>query len=528
VSTDPGPAFTPDPIPGLDDNDEMAFMASDAGPVAPSGKKPPGAVNTFQVQVVDPTNPTAANYVYVSSENATGPAPAYTANNGYVHYVPDDTRDLMVYSQSSYGNYGVAPKGPICDPKAKDDPETPQDERYVPLRDANGNLIIKQRRELDAGWVKTPRYAFRYDGRWLMTELHVRDGANVPEASSAVDALANVHYGPDMIDRWKARAFTQDPSSHTPCCGYEEEDTNWGGSGILLGEKAGPVRFIRATWGADSGTNVVREETFYRDSVDYASWLRVHVIPPLDGIYTQWDYNAGRVDTYYNPNNINGVPVDGHDDELVGNYDDPCQPRYDTAYGPIYRMLPPEFCSDEDPYEHLSIDIVDPTFSNPEGSLQWEELTGQAGTVVDRWRINQVTPGGAVQGLLGFSYYRDNSCFDDGTGSSPGPKLHLRSGDEPLTYTYPDGSTVQRKCWAPADGIPANDSDPRFFQGSIGVNGLHLMFLVDSDNAFLTKPLTEIDAAQRQVILPGKQANVGDRYGRNLEIALQPVITDIS
>src|SRR5205823_2939286 len=80
---------------------------------------------------------------------------------------------------------------------------------------------------------------------------------------------------------------------------------------------------------------------------------------------------------------------------------------------------------------HLSMDLTDPTFSNPEGGLQWEEITGPAGTVVDRWRLNQVTPGGTLQDLVATSYYRDNSCFDDGTGTNPGPKLHLRSADEP-------------------------------------------------------------------------------------------------
>ncbi|MDT7618465.1 MAG: hypothetical protein QOF00_5912, partial [Pseudonocardiales bacterium] len=32
-----GAPTTPDPVPGLDTNDEVAFMASDAGPAAPSG-----------------------------------------------------------------------------------------------------------------------------------------------------------------------------------------------------------------------------------------------------------------------------------------------------------------------------------------------------------------------------------------------------------------------------------------------------------------------------------------------------------
>src|SRR4051812_44834499 len=39
-----GPASTPDPVPGLDTNDEVAFMASDAGPEAPSGTPLPNGV----------------------------------------------------------------------------------------------------------------------------------------------------------------------------------------------------------------------------------------------------------------------------------------------------------------------------------------------------------------------------------------------------------------------------------------------------------------------------------------------------
>src|SRR5207302_6254328 len=153
----------------------------------------------FQVRLVDPAGPNYASYAYISTVAANGPPIAYTAANGYVHYVPDPNRDLMVASQSSYSNYGAAPKGPVCDPVTG----------YTPLRDANGNLIIKQRRELDTGWVKTPRYEFRYDGRWLMTHRHVRRDANEPESPGTLTDLANVSYGPDMIDRWKARAFAQ-------------------------------------------------------------------------------------------------------------------------------------------------------------------------------------------------------------------------------------------------------------------------------------------------------------------------------
>ena len=45
-------------------------------------------------------------------------------------------------------------------------------------------------------------------------------------------------------------------------------------------------------WGADSGTNVTKTETFYRDAIAYRYHVRVHPIPP-DGLYTSWDYNRG-------------------------------------------------------------------------------------------------------------------------------------------------------------------------------------------------------------------------------------------
>jgi hypothetical protein len=118
-------------------------------------------------------------------------------------------------------------------------------------------------------------------------------------------------------------------------------------------------------------------------------------------------------------------------------------------------------------------------------------------------------------------YYRDDSCFDDGTGSDPGPKLHLRSGDEPLLAS--DGTA--RRCWKPSDGIPA-PGDDHFFQGSIGTNGVHLLFLAESDNARQTVPVDEIVFEQRMVYLPGRQApTIGEKYGRGTE---KPLVATVS
>src|SRR5207248_10378217 len=55
---DSGIKTTPDPVPGLDTNDELAFTASDGGPAAPSrAKLPKGIAGARQVRVNDPTSP---------------------------------------------------------------------------------------------------------------------------------------------------------------------------------------------------------------------------------------------------------------------------------------------------------------------------------------------------------------------------------------------------------------------------------------------------------------------------------------
>jgi hypothetical protein len=468
-----------------------------------------------EVQITDPLRPSSGDrFVYVMVAGPSGPKPAYDASNGYVRYLRDPNADEYVYSQSSYSSYGNAPKGDICGAPSPGHPYG------TPILDAKGAPVIARHRPLDTATVNTARYNFRYDGRWLMTGIGI---------SPDDGGLRTGDFGPNVVDRWKARAFAQDPSSKTPCCGFEEEDTHWGGSSTLLGERIGPVRAIRATWGADSGTNVVRMETFYADQVRQKTWLRVHVIPPLDGIYAQWDFRAGRMTRYYNPNVPGGVPVDGRNDTVFGNLDDPCNHNYDgqnegagihgTDPNQTYRKLyqGTGICTSGWPY-HQSINVADPTFEALNASLQWNEIAGPFGTIVDRYQIDKVsdlTPGGLPQSLLALPYYRDDSCFDDGTGSDPGPRIDPGSSREPRTFST--GGTIRpRKCWTPADGIPV-PGDQQYFQGDIGTHGVHLLFEVESDNARQEVPIDEIVSEQRIVMLPGLQGNVGEKYGREFE-----------
>ncbi|MFA5892004.1 MAG: hypothetical protein WDA27_13810 [Actinomycetota bacterium] len=534
-----GFATTADPVKGLDDNDELAFMWSDAGTQAPAGTAlPTGIESANEVAVADPSKPENVAFAYVMLAAPDGPAPAYTSENGYVRYQRDANADMFVYSQSSYDGYGAAPKGPYCNPDGSIS-TTAHDNDYTSPEgiDRPAEWVIEQRRPLDTAWIKTPRYWFRYDGRWLMTQIRVS-----PD-DTGLDAGGNV--GPDLIDQWKARAFQQRPGGTTPCCGYEEEVNNWGGSSISMGERWGPVRAIRAAWGADSSTNNVRVETFYRDEFRLSDALRVHVMPPADGVYIQWDYNAGKMTRYYNPFVTEGVDVDGKNDEVFGNTNvhianDRVEIRDDDpipVVGPQHHTVPLAGGSDDceigvDPASGDGVcndlDFADPTFSGPTGPLNWEQVGGPFGTLVTRWSIKQHTAGDAYT-LITQPYYRDDSCFDDGTGSDPGPHLRSRAPDDGAYGTYTDPSTSEslpRVCWTPEDGDPASNpaGARKFWQGDIATHGMHIQFIADSDNAQMPVPLTEVDSEQRIVILPGLQLNVGDQYGRHVEFPLQALV----
>ena len=520
-----GIATTADPIPGLDDNDELAFMYSDTGAKAPlDAALPAGIAGMQEVHVTDPLTG-QISYLYVMLSTDGGPTPAFDASNGYVRFARDADANQYRLSQSSYGNYGATLQGPYFDP-------------------ATGTCItspVKQRRPRDTAWIRTPKYSFRYDGRWLLTELHVAptDSSNGPLAST--DSWT---YGPDLIDQWKARAFQQRPGGVTPCCGYEEEVNNWGGSSIILGERSGPVRTMRETWGADSATNNIRRETFYRDEIRQENYLRVHVIPPFDGIYVQWDYNAGKVARYSNPYRPEGVTIDGKNDEVFGNTnahiaqdrvelkdDDPT-----PVTGPLNVSVPlqggdPSRCDfgSEDGICN-DLDFTDPTFSGPHGALSWEEVAGPYGSLVTRWTKLDVNAGNAYQ-VTTLPYYRDDSCFDDGTGSNPGPHLKSRAVDSGTYATYTDpvtGETLPRRCWdSLTDPVPTGaPTDRQWWQGDIATHGLHINLIADSDNAMLTEPITELTSEYRMAILQGDPGvGAGEAFGRSADKPLVAVVT---
>jgi len=444
------------------------------------------------VAVVDPLDPAATRYVYLFRQEG---GSSFSWKNGAVRMQRDADADRWLDRGSwadsdpeklgtSNRGYGANLPGTVCDDAG----------RVLPG-------LSEDRFPSDAMTVTTPTYRLRATGRWMVRELNIRKPSKLDVPGDG-DGL----YGADLIDRWKGRAFQQSPDSSISLVGFEDEQVNWEANASLLGWRVGPVRAIREVWGADSGTNVTKTETYYRDADVYRYRVRVHPIPS-DGLYTSWDYNADTVSTYYNLLNPDGVPIDGVNDD-TGSID-----QVPVTGQPAY------------------FDAADPTFDLPSAVQRPEQVAGKgdAGSAVYVFEFTSPT---FASNPTAVPYYRDDSCFDDGTGSDPGPHLAKRRTDEgaDATWTDAEGTIRPRECWDAARH--ADDPDyaatvgtRRFWQGSVGTHGLHILLIADSDNAFTTVPLTEINAEQRMVVLPPTEGNVGEQYGRSFE---KPLLTTVA
>ncbi|HWH32140.1 MAG TPA: hypothetical protein VNU01_05655, partial [Egibacteraceae bacterium] len=452
-----------DPVPTLDDDDELVFMAADAGERAPDGEDGPAPSEEgtrYEVAVLDPTSG-RTSYVYLFQQEG---GSAYDASNGYVTFARDADADeyLDRYSfaeadpeklGTSNTGYGPNLPGTVCRTDAE------HAGRFGGVADGVARPST-DRFPRDGLTVTTDAYRWRATGRWMIRELQVAK----PGAPGT--------YGADLVDRWKGRAFQQSPDSSISVVGFEDEQVNWEANSTVLGWKAGPVRAIREVWGADSGTNVTKMETFYRDGVAYRYRVRVHPIPP-DGLYTSWDYNAGVAQTYFNALRPEGVPIDGVNDD-VGQVDD-------IGGRPAF------------------FDAPDPTFDLPSAVERWEQVAGAGDNGSLVYIFELVGPSSAVN-FLAVPYYRDDMCLDDGTG------------DDPVARPWPGEASTDPRVVAGYGG-PNTPCEQR--QGAWGAHGLHFFATGDSDNAFTPLPVTEIDGQQWQWAVPmGAPRNVGESYAQ--------------
>ena len=498
----------PDPIAGLDHDDEVVFMASDAGECVAGQVAIDGVSDVQMVSLIDPLagDTTAAQCVYLGlrSEGSSFNDP----DQWYVKYQRAPDADVWLDKLSfcaedpeklgsSNPDYGANLDGFVFRDNqvgglencfaGKDSADSEDYQFNMIERAAKAGRWSLDRFPSDAMTVSTDTYRLEASGRWMLRDIKVKKSDGT--------------LGVDLIDRWKGRAFQQSPDSEISLVGFEDEQVNWEANASLLGEKLGPVRAIREIWGADSGTNVTKTETFYRDLVTHRYRVRVHVIPP-DGLYTSWDYNRSAMvsdDTelngrYYTALRPQGVLIDGVNDD-VG--------QVDEIFGT------PAF-----------FDGSDPLFNVPSGVMTWEQVSGKEdnGSLVYIFEMKGHTSGANTTII---PYYRDDACLDDGTG------------DDPVRRPWPGNDQTDPKVvntyntWA---GRELGDSfeDCLQRQGAHASHGIHMLVLPESDNAFLPVRSTEVDGQQWQFMVPtDKPQLVAEPYANVVKAPLVKLVAPV-
>jgi predicted acyl esterase len=493
-------APTPDPVPGLDDDDEIAFMAQDAGEQAPVGTADPeGATGGQEIALADPLAPGVPKFVYLFRR------PGGSSFDGahYVEYTRDANADQWIDSSFFRG-------GPETDAYQRNDLGT-SNTGYGPnlsgtvCWDGATPRSSTDRFPRDGVTVSSDRYQVYASGRWMVRNVRIAKPGAGNEGS----------YGADIVDRWKGRAFQQSPGT-VDVVGFEDEQVNWEANSSLLGERAGPVRAIREIWGADSGTNVTKTETYYRDAYVYRYRVRVHPIPP-DGLYTSWDYNrAAMVSSdagvpngrYYTAVRGTGVPIDGLNDD-VGQVD-----QVDPVGGMCMTPDGPRDASEYGGTCPVFFDAGDPMLNLPLTMYNWEQVSakGDLGSLVYLFELKSPTIGANAVAL---PYYRDDACLDDATGDDPvqRPFPGEEQNDPRVVAAYRD-----------LDGNGQVDCHER--QGAHAQHGVHFLAPPESDNATMPVPVNEIDGQQWAFAVPtGEPTNVGERYANVVRAPLVRAVT---
>jgi hypothetical protein len=504
-----------DPVTTLDNDDEIVFMASDAGSLAPADATPEGVVSAERQEIVvtDPRDPATQRVVYLYLKES---GSSFDATNGYVSYERDANADEWIDRDtfrngepenvgSSNTGYGPNIPGMVC----TDDPDT---EVVEGLDDPETLDVVEEPRHSNDRFVRdgvtvtTPTYQWYASGRWMIRSMQIARPGQPGE------------YGPDLIDRWKGRAFQQSPDSSISLVGFEDEQVNWEGNSALLGERYGAVRAIREVWGADSGTNVTKTETFYRDAITYRFRVRVHPIPP-DGLYTSWDYNAGVAECYFNESHETCVAVDGRNDDAVQVDEMPQEWRDNCP-----EELPDP--DDTDPcIERAYFDATDPRHSKPLANLNWEQVSGanNFGSLVYMFEMKNAQ---SLENPLVVPYYRDDACLDDGTGDNPMARQFPGERESDPRVYGPELQDCTIDSADPFGPFDATTNNWSLRQGCFACHGIHYFITGDTDNAFSSAPLTEIDGQQWQWAVPTEAPGaVGDAYANTIKTPLVAVAT---
>ena len=260
VYMDEGTFVGADADPFVDADDEVVFMARDAGAVAPAGTAPPPGVlgsDGVQVRLRDPLGP-GLSFVYLFWHDG--------------RYASDAGRPYVDYRfRLGSGDYratynlegdGLPPPGP------------------------QGYALGANPEDTE---VETAYYRRHFSDRWI------EDGLSI---------LADGATGVDLLDRHKIQIFASE-------CG-RTEFTGSAGRGAFVTNRAGPVRAIRSVIGFNSGPLVQGDHVFYERYAVSSFTLRVHSV---GGGLNYLDYSEGAEGMYrYSNLDPEGLVVDGSPD----------------------------------------------------------------------------------------------------------------------------------------------------------------------------------------------------------------------
>jgi hypothetical protein len=249
---DPGTFVGADTDPAVDADDEIAFMARDAGAQATDLAPPPGTSGGgVEVRIADPGDPGATSYVYLfGSDGTLDPG----AGQKYVDYR---------FSLTS-GDYKTTYK--------RDNGPNPENST-----------------------VTGSTYTVHFADRWLMDSLTLTKGDR-PTA----DLIDRMKFGINLLCVRNENTFD------TPIAGQAE--------GAFIVNRSGPVRALRSYVGSNSGPNTQNTYAFYDTSYDEVIDLRVHAIPNVTSHLDLSRQAYGM--TFRNPQVPNGVPIDGSPDNV--------------------------------------------------------------------------------------------------------------------------------------------------------------------------------------------------------------------
>ena len=259
VYCDPNTFTGPDLDPHLDANDELVFMAQDAGNRAEANEGPAfiREGSGVEIELVDPLTG-QASYVYLFLQDGS------LDPSAGVSYVDYDFHLLSGEYTTTYNTAG-------------------NDETTGLRNDDFGEQLNPE-----DSIIRTSIYERHWSYRWTCDSLSLFGGPSLVERE----------------DYWMA-----------PGACLRHIGTFNAQEGAFIANISGPVRAIRSYLGANSGPLVQVDRLYYEAREDVAVYFRVHPRPAVGMFYI--DHTLAAIGmTYHNDLNPDGVIIDGQPDRL--------------------------------------------------------------------------------------------------------------------------------------------------------------------------------------------------------------------